>query len=151
MENKGEERMPRKTPEKAKITDDIYFKIWDLEQKQATARWTLMTFFLSISFAIFGFSLQIKDLGIPLFVPQGVAIVIYWFAYLLFRRYNELNDYLRKKLMQLEENKQTTLNLQTEFKQFLKQKKRLSVTQLLLGFGFLYTAAGIVISLYVQK
>jgi hypothetical protein len=150
MVNKGE-KMPRQTDKKAIINDDVYLKIWDIEQKHTSTRWTLMTFYLSISFAIFGLSLQNKDLGIPIFVPQGVAIVIYWFAYLLFRRFNEFNEYLRRKLMQLEENGQTTVNLQIEFKHFLKQKKRLSATQLLLVFGFLYTLAGIAISLYVQK
>jgi hypothetical protein len=143
--------MPKQTARKMVISNDDYLKIWDIEQRHTTTRWTLMTFFLSVSFAIFGLSLQNKDLGVPLFISQGVAIVIYWFAYLLFRRFNDFNEYLRGKLMQLEENEQTTLNLQIEFKQFKRRKKRLSVTQLLLGFGFLYTLAGIAISLYVQK
>ncbi len=142
--------MPRQTSKKPSINDDIYLRIWDIEQKHTTTRWTLMTFYLSVSFAIFGISLQNKDLPVPLFVPQAVAIAIYWFAYLLFRRFNTFNEYLRQKMLELEENGQTTLNMQTESKQFLKQAKRLSATRLVLGFGFLYTLAGVVISLYAQ-
>jgi hypothetical protein len=141
--------MPKRPVRKVMINNDDYLKIWDIEQRHTTTRWTLMTFFLSVSFAIFGLSLQNRDLGVPLFMSQGIAIVIYWFAYLLFRRFNDFNEYLRGKLMQLEENEQTSLNLQIEFKQFQRRKKRLSATQLLLGFGFLYTLAAIAIGMYV--
>jgi len=142
--------MPGATTKKDAINDEVYLKIWDIEQKHTTTRWTLMTFYLSVSFAIFGISLQNKDLPVPLFIPQAVAVGIYWFAYLLFRRFNDFNKFLRHKLMQLENNGQTSLHLQNESKQFLKKTKKLSASNLVFGFGILYTLAGIVISLYVQ-
>jgi len=58
--------MPGATTKKDAINDDVYLKIWDIEQKHTTTRWTLMTFYLSVSFAIFGISLQNKDLPVPL-------------------------------------------------------------------------------------
>ena len=142
--------MAGQTTKKDEINDDVDLKIWDIEQKHTTTRWTLMTFYLSVSFAIFGISLQNKDLPVPLFIPQAVAIAIYWFAYLLFRRFNDFNKFLRNKLMELENNGQASLNLQNESKKFLNKTKKLSATKLVFGFGILYTLAGIAISLYVQ-
>lgn len=140
--------MPRQTVKNVEVNDDNYLKIWDIEQKHTNTRWTLMTFYLSVSFAIFGLSFQTKDLSVPLFVPLSVAIGIYWFAYLLFKRFNEFNEYLRSKLRQLENDGKTSLNLQNESKQYLQRNKRLSATKLIFAFGILYTIAGIIISLF---
>lgn len=139
--------MPRQATNKPAINDENYLRIWDIEQRQTSTRWTLMTFYLSVSFAIFGLSFQNKDLSVPLFVPLASAIAIYWFAYLLFRRFNDFNDFLRNKLMQLENEGQTSLHLQNESKQFLQKTKKLSATKLLFWFGILYTIGGIAISI----
>ncbi len=138
--------MPRQPVKKPEVNDDNYLKIWDIEQKHTNTRWTLMTFYLSISFAIFGLSFQNKDLSVPLFIPLTVAIGIYWFAYLLFRRFNDFNEYLRTKLMQLENEGRTSLHLQNESKQFLQKSKKLSATKLIFLFGVLYTIGGLIIS-----
>ena len=140
--------MPRQTVKNVEVNDDNYLKIWDIEQKHTNTRWTLMTFYLSVSFAIFGLSFQTKDLIVPLFVPLSVAIGIYWFAYLLFKRFNDFNEYLRSKLAQLENDGKTSLHLQNESKRYLQRNKRLSATKLIFAFGILYTIAGIVISLF---
>lgn len=139
--------MPRQTASKPEVNDDNYLKIWEIEQRHTSTRWTLMTFYLSVSFAIFGISFQTKDLSAPLFVPLAIAIGVYWFAYLLFRRFNDFNEYLRSKLLELENEGKTSLHLQKESQQFLQRNKRLSATKLIFAFGILYTVAGVVISL----
>jgi uncharacterized membrane protein len=140
--------MPRPTAKNLKVNDDNYLRIWDIEQKHTNTRWTLMTFYLSVSFAIFGLSFQTRDLGVPLFVPLSVAVGIYWFAYFLFKRFHDFNEYLRSKLAQLEKEGKTSLHLQTESKQYLQRDKKLSATKMVFIFGILYTIAGIVISLF---
>ena len=140
--------MPRQTDKNPEVNDDNYLKIWDIEQKHTNTRWTLMTFYLSVSFAIFGLSFQTKELSVPLFVPLSVAIGIYWFAYLLFKRFNDFNEYLRSKLTELENEGKTSLHLQIESKQYLQRNKKLSATKLIFAFGILYTIAGIVVSLF---
>lgn len=76
-DNPKEKKMPKQTIKKLTIDDDSNLKIWDIEQKHTGTRWTLMTFYLSVSFAIFGLSFQNKDLSVPLFVPLAVAVGIY--------------------------------------------------------------------------
>ncbi len=127
--------------------DEIYLKIWELEQKHTTTRWTVATFFLSVSFAIFGISLQIDNGVIPRIVPQLGAVAIYWFTYVLFLRFNDFTRFLREYLQELEASKQTTLDLQSKSKTFMSANKTFSATKLFLYFGFGYTVAGVVIGL----
>ena len=47
------------------VNDETYLKVWEIEQNHVNTRWTVATFFFSISFAIFGFSFQ-PQLATPL-------------------------------------------------------------------------------------
>jgi len=121
--------------------DEIYLRVWELEQNNTSTRWTNTTFFMSVSFAIFGFSFQ-AGLADPL--PLGarlIALSIYWFAYLLFRRFNAYTEVLRGYLHDLEQRGQTTLNVQTLANARMKLGRRrfISGTRLLFYFGLLYT------------
>lgn len=111
----------------------------------------MTTFFLSVSFAVFGFSLQVENPKIPTIVPQVVAITIYWFAYLLFLAFNDYTQFLRQRLAQMETSKQTPLDLQTASQAFMQQQRKLSATKLLLVFGIFYTLAGVSIGLSFSK
>ena len=128
--------------------DDLYFKIWEVEQRHVNTRWTVSTFFFSISFAIFGFSIQAEKSPLPLSITVSVAVAIYWFAYALYLRFNAYTDYLRSRLEEMEKDGVTTLDLQSKAGPYLKQKKKLHAIKLLLVFGLLYTIAGVLISYF---
>ncbi len=151
MKQKKGNRMPAKTNKKADDKDELYVKIWEVEQRHVTTRWTVSTFFFSISFAIFGISIQTKDSPIPLIVTTSVAIGIYWFAYFLYRRFNDYTSYLRSRLEEMERDGQTTLNLQGRTEPYLTQRKGLTTIQLIQVFGFFYTMGGILISVFFSK
>jgi hypothetical protein len=124
------------TPEQ----DEVYLKVWELEQQQTSTRWTVATFFLSVSFAIFGFSFQ-AGLAQPLpMIARASGLAIYWFAYALFLRFNVYTRFLRGYLRELEAARRTTLDVQTRAKGRLAGGRR-SATWLLAYFGLLYTAA----------
>lgn len=128
------------------IDDDRYLRIWEMDQRQATIRWTIATFFMGISFALFGLSFQTATSGIPRLVPLGAAVVIYWFTYLLFRRFHGFSNCLRQYLLKMESEGQTSLRVQTEWKTYeCAHRKVLSASDYLLLFGVFYTAFGIVL------
>jgi hypothetical protein len=121
--------------------DEIYLKIWEIEQAHVNSRWTVATFFLSVSFAIFGFSFQ-AQLTQPL--PQIArlsGLIIYWFAYALFTRFNLYTELLRTYMYEMETANRTRITIQTRARQLMRTGIRwqLSATRLLLYFGFLYT------------
>lgn len=121
--------------------DEVYLRIWELEQGHTSTRWTNMTFFLSVSFAIFGFSFQ-AGLAEPL--PLGarlIALGIYWFAYMLFQRFNRYTALLRGYLHELERDGRTRLTIQTRARAALRGGRQggTSATRLLFYFGLLYT------------
>jgi hypothetical protein len=134
------------TPEMI-IKDDIYLRIWEIEQRHTTIRWTVTTFFLSVSFAIFGISLQIDNTAIPRIVPQLGAVAIYWFTYILFLRFNVFTRFLRDYLIEMESAKRTTIDLQTNSKVYMSRGRKVSATQLLLYFGIGYSMAAVLIGL----
>src|SRR5262249_901448 len=109
-----------------------------LEQQQTSTRWTVATFFLSVSFAIFGFSFQ-AGLAKPLpLIARVSGLAIYWFAYALFLRFNVYTRFLRGYQRELENARRTTLDVQTRARVRLGAQ-RLSATWLLGYFGLLYT------------
>lgn len=131
-------------PAPAALADETYLKIWEIEQNSTNTRWTVLTFFLSVSFAIFGFSFQ-AQLGPPLAtIARLSAVVIYWFAYMLFARFNAYTRLLRTYLRELEQARRTALDIQTRADQLLRGAGRhqRSATRLLLYFGLFYTAGG---------
>src|SRR5689334_18874941 len=59
------------------VSDETYLKIWEIDQANTNTRWTVTTFFFSISFAIFGFSFQ-AQLAYPLpTVARISGLIIY--------------------------------------------------------------------------
>lgn len=125
--------------------DELYLKIWEADQRHTTTRWTVSTFFLSISFAIFGLSFQIDNTIIPRIVPQLGAVAIYWFTYTLFLRFNTFTRFLRNYLLEMETSEETNMDLQTKARSFLSARKSLTSTQLLLYFGVGYTAVCVLV------
>ena len=62
--------MPKKTERKGGMSaDEVYATIWKVEQDHNRTRWTVTTFFLGLSFAIFGFSFRENISGNAL-IPQ---------------------------------------------------------------------------------
>jgi len=129
----------------SRIGDEAYLKVWEMEQAHSSKRWTVATFFFSISFAILGFSFQADKSYVPIITQQVSAILIYWFAYMMFIRFNDFTYFLREYLKKLESSENVSLKIQREVREYLKQKKRISTTRLLQYFGIAYTI-GIVAS-----
>lgn len=125
--------------------DDVYLQIWQTEQEHVRTRWTVITFFLSVSFAIFGFSFQVK-----LDAPESIAIriaglLIYWFTFMLLLHFYAYTKYLRTYLVEMEKSGRTTLDIQSKADELnLGASKRLSTSRLLFLFGLIYTV-GIII------
>ena len=122
-----------------KTKDELYLKIWEIEQQHSGKRWTITTFFLGISFAILGFSFQVEKVQVPL-LPQYIAsITSYWFAYILFVRLNDYTKFLRNYLSELETLDHVSIKVQAKTRAFMKKRRHLSTTKLLLYFGIMYT------------
>lgn len=131
------------------VHDDVYLKIWQTEQDIINRRWMTTSFFLTVSFALFSFSVQrAPDPGVEinptvLLIPRIVAVVLYWFSLMLFFQVTRYTDYLRHYLREMEKKGQTTLTLETGAQRVMRGKKtRFTVTRrLLVYFGILYTCA----------
>jgi hypothetical protein len=120
------------------VDDTIYLKIWELEQVHVNNRWTVATFFLSVSFAIFGFSFQ-AQLAAPLpLITRIVGLAIYWLAFALFQRFNSYTRFLRGYLRDMERTHRTTLDVQTRAAREMPRRS-LYASRLLFVFGLLYT------------
>jgi hypothetical protein len=135
----------------SKDLEEKYFKIWTAEIEHTKTRWTVSTFFFSVSFAIFGFSFQ-AQLARPLpNIARISGLIIYWFAYLIFSRFNQYTIFLREYLKEMEEQEQVSVKLQTRLLNSAKykNKQRMSATNLLIYFGILYTLG--VVALWVLR
>lgn len=127
----------------ARIVEDRYFKLWEREQEHTKTRWNVTTFFVSISFAIFGFSLQTSNLTVPPIISHSVALAIYWFACLLFWRFNSFTHCLRAELQAMETSGQVAFKVQTRANQSMggQYSEWLSTAYLLFYFGVVYAIA----------
>lgn len=124
-----------------KIRDNVYLKIWQTEQEHVRTRWTVVTFFLSISFAILGFSFQNKLSPQEALAIRISALLIYWFTYILLLHFYAYTRFLRTYLIEMEKAGRTTLDIQGKaYMSQLGSNKRLSTTRLLFLFGLIYTA-----------
>ena len=140
--------------------DGAYLEIWKIEQDQGRTRWTVTTFFLSISFAVLGLSFDIKDgqaglsvLGLSLPDAQRViGCFIYWFGYALFLQFNRYTNFLRSRLREMEEQKLVSFSFQSDARRFMYSKLRaaFSASWLLFYFGLLYTVIVIILILFVS-
>ena len=126
------------------IGDETYLKLWEMEQQHSSKRWTVATFFFGISFAILGFSFQTDKAQVPLIIQHIAAIISYWFAYMLFLRFNDFTNFLRDYLKELESSNRVSLKIQLKVREYMKRKKRVSTTRLLRYFGIVYTIGIIV-------
>src|SRR5437868_2053384 len=96
-------------PAPDKIDNDTYLRLWQLEQEHGRTRWTIATFFMGISFAIFGFSFQKEVAPLTAGIARITGLVIYWFAYMLFLRFFSYGNTLRGYIRELEQADRTTL------------------------------------------
>jgi protein-S-isoprenylcysteine O-methyltransferase Ste14 len=139
--------------------DDAYLQIWKIEQEHSRTRWTVTTFFLSISFAVLGLSFDFKDnqiglsvLGLSLPDAQRViGLLIYWFGYILFVQFNRYTNFLRDRLKSMEKQKLVSYSFQSDAREFMYSRIRaaFSATWLLFYFGLLYT--GIVAAIIIAS
>jgi hypothetical protein len=96
-------------PKKPLPMDDTYLQIWKIEQEHSRTRWTVTTFFLSISFAILGLSFDSRDNLTSLWninmpnLQRIIGLFVYWFGYSLFAQFNRYSNFLRKRLRDMEE------------------------------------------------
>ena len=130
------------SPEEAR---DLYLKIWEKEQSYIQIRWTVVTFFISVSFVILGFSFNINDSNLPAIIPQSVGCVVYWFAFLTHLVLYDLTEYYREYLLKMEQQGAVKYDVRTEANRFFSERRSKFVrphpTALLAYFGISYTAA----------
>jgi hypothetical protein len=62
------------------VSDETYLKIWEIDQANTSTRWTVTTFFFSVSFAIFGFSFQ-AQLAYPIPTVARISGLIIYTSY----------------------------------------------------------------------
>jgi hypothetical protein len=128
-----------------KSPEDTYMEVWKIEQDHSRTRWTVATFFFSISFAIFGFSFTTETpAGSPINHIQRIAgLVLYWFSYALFYQFNRYTRYLRSCMMDMERKGEVSFTFQSDAAQRMYGRLRqyFTATWLLFYFGLLYLAA----------
>jgi hypothetical protein len=129
--------------------DEYYLRVWEKQQEWTATRWSVTTFILGISFALFGLSLQGQSSSLAVTVQRIAGLLIYWFAYFIFLRYHDWSNFLREYLEELERTTSTRFKLQTRWKQNKQRgfRKWTSVRKLLIYFGFLYAIAVALLSL----
>jgi hypothetical protein len=128
------------------IGDEIYLKIWEMEQEHARTRWTVVTFFMSVSFAIFGFSFQEK-LSSEAFAIRLGSLLIFWFSYILLLHFYRFTRFLRSYLINMENLKRTSIDLESKATEAIGARKRLSTLGLIFGFGVIYTTGVVLLVL----
>lgn len=124
-----------------RLSETAYLALWKLEQDHSAKRWTIVTFFLGLSFGILGFSFQSEKARVLMFIQHLAAISSYWFAYVLFVRLNDFTRFLREYLTGCENAGATPLLMQTRAREYMRAQNRFSTTNLLLYYGLVYTIA----------
>lgn len=107
MSNQLEPSMPDGT----KIDNNVYMQIWRTDQEHTRTRWTVTTFFMSISFAILAFSFQVKLVPPEPSIIRIAGLLIYLFALVLFWQLYRFNKFLRGYLIELETSGRATLEI----------------------------------------
>lgn len=132
-----------------KTEDDAYLRILQVDQGHSQSRWTLTTFFMSVSFAILGFSFQDKLTPSTSLAIRISGLLIYWFAYFMFQRFLEYNKVLRSYLLEMEKSGRTSFDIQGRTNEALRARSNRLVSSghLLLYFGILYTVGVILFRL----
>ncbi len=116
-------------------------KIWQADQEYLRTRWTVTTFFMSVSFAIFGFSFQAKLAPIDSLTLHIAGLMIYWFAIVMHLHFLQYSKFLRSYLLDMEKSGRTSLDIQgkTGLEIPPNTSKWLSTMHLFFYFGALYT------------
>ena len=124
------------------IENADYLKIWEVEQENMRTRWTIVTYFITISFAILGFSFQTSLTHSASLALRICGMLVYWFGFIFFMRYYAQSNYLRAYLLELEKTHRTALDIQSrgliDRKDFLKA---VPTPWLIIVFGLLYVAS----------
>jgi hypothetical protein len=123
------------------VDDASYLKIWEVEQEYRRSRWTIVTFFSSVSFAIFGLSFQDHLASPAQLVLRLSGVIVYWFGYLLYLYHYNWTRFLRTYLRELERTGRTTFNIQRESDVAFHRDRggKFGAGKLLLSFGLLYS------------
>lgn len=140
------------------LQDEAYLEIWKIEQDHSRTRWTVTTFFLSISFAIMGLSFNPSDsvanagifgLSLP-DVQRFIGVFIFWFGYALFVQFNRYTNFLRTRLREMEQQKLVSFTFQSDAREFMYSKARatFSASWLLFYFGLLYTGIVVLLAIF---
>lgn len=133
--------------QKSLIDDHAYLEIWKADQEFVRTRWTIVTFFMSVSFAIFAYSFQIRPH--PALAIRIFCLFIYWFSVTMHAHFYQHNSFLRNYLIYLENSGHTTLNLQSKLYEQRKNPFRRSTGKFLAALGLIY-AVGIVWLFFLQ-
>ncbi len=140
------------TIQAGKSPEDTYMEVWKIEQEHTKTRWTVATFFFSISFAIFGFSFTTETpAGSPINdIQRIVGLALYWFSYALFYQFNRYTHYLRGCMLDMERNGEVRFTFQTNASQKMygQWQRFFRATWLLFYFGLLYLAAVVVLMVF---
>lgn len=143
--------MSSQMQEQTQVKDSVYLKIWQIEQAHQRTRWTVVTFFMSISFAIFGFSFQSSLARSESLAIRIAGLLIYWFAYVLLVQFYGYTKFLRDYLLEMEKAGRTTFDIQSKIAlahisgSSSKRGSWKSTIRLILYFGFIYTVGVIVL------
>ncbi len=134
---------------KEKSGESIYMAMWKIEQEHSRTRWTIATFFFSVSFAIFGLSFTTATpVGSSINHLQRIAgLVLYWFSFVLFYQFNRYTRYLRGRMIEMERKGEVPFTFQSDANKFMYGRVRRfsSATWLLFYFGLLYLGAVILL------
>ena len=129
--------------------DETYLKIWQVDQEFVKTRWSVTTFFMSISFAILGFSFQSSLRPQESFAIRVAGIFIYWFACFLYSRFYGYTRFLRSYLIEMEKAKRTRLDIQSKAYSSTHggTAQRISTGRWIFVFGLIYTVGVILLLL----
>ena len=141
--------MRKPTQSQINSENEQYMKIWENDLSFQKLRWTIVTFFIGISFGVLGLSFQTKLDFLALFAMRLTGVFIYWFGWAMHMHHRRFNNALRAILLDMETSGQVSLHLESQIKNHLKSlfRKRISGTGLITIFGCIYTAEVLALTL----
>ena len=128
--------------------DEVYLTVWKTEQDIINRRWLLTSFFITISFVIFGFTIEQEINSSPsekphiiILIARLTSLAIYWFSIALYFRFTRYIDFLRDYLKGMEDRGETSLSIESKGKIVMRKgQSKFTVTRwLLVYFGIFYT------------
>jgi hypothetical protein len=132
-----------------KNDDEVYLEIWKAEQQYIGTRWSNVTFFIGISFAILGFSFQNGLVHAEALAIRISGLLLYWFAYVLYLHFYMYTHFLRSYLTSMEASGRTKHTIQSTALATINVgiNKHLTTRKMLLYFGILYSLGVILLLL----